>query len=83
MTPDEVVAKFLAPLDHFEPILDQPSDTDLTRLQEALAPLLLQIPYDETGGTHNLMGIIRAKPACLKRYSEAFPEPKRFRDYDL
>ena len=58
MTPDEIVAKFSVALDHFEPILDQPSDIDLTRLRKAIAPLLLQIPYDKTGGTHNLIGII-------------------------
>ena len=45
--------------------------------------LLLQIPYDETGGTHNLIGIIRANPAYLKRYGEAFPEPTRVGTYDL
>ena len=83
MTPDEIFAKLLAALDHFEPILDHPSDTDLTRLQEAVARLILQIPYNETGGTHNLIRIIRAKPAYLKRYDEAFPKPKRVGDYDL
>ena len=54
MTLNNIVAKFLAALDHFKPILDQPSDTDLTRLREAVALLLLQIPYDETGGTHTV-----------------------------
>ena len=83
MTPDEIVAKFAAALDHFEKILDQPSDTDLTRLREAVAPLLLKIPYDETGSTHNLIGIIRSKTAYLKHYGEAFPEPKRVGAYDL
>ena len=83
MTPDKIVLKFLAALDYFEPILDQPSDTDLTRLREGVAPLLLQIPYDKTGGTHNLIGIIRAKPAYLKRYSKAFLEPKRVGAYNL
>ena len=83
MTPDKIVAKFFAALDNFEPITDQPSDTDLTRLREAIAPLLLQIPYDETGGTHNLIGIFRAKLAYLKRYGEAFPEPTRVGAYDL
>ena len=68
MTPDEIVAKFTTALDHFDPITDQPSDTNLTRLQEAVAPLLLQIPYDETGGKHNLIRIIRSKTAYLKRY---------------
>ena len=83
MTPDEIVSKFLAALDNFDPITDQPSDSDLTRLREAIAPLLLQIPYDETGGTHNLIGIVRAKPAYLKRYGEAFPKPTRVGAYDL
>ena len=52
-------------------------------MREAVAPLILQIPYDETGGTHNLIGIIRAKPAYLKRYGEAFSEPKKVGAYDL
>ena len=43
----------------------------------------MHIPYDETGGTHNLIGIIRAKPAYLKRYGEAFPEPTRVGAYNL
>ena len=83
MTPDEIVAKFLAALDNFEPITDQPLDSELTRLREAIAPLLLQTPYDKTGGTHNLIGIIRANPAYLKRYGEAFPKPTRVGAYDL
>ena len=83
MNPDEIVAKFSAALDNFEPITDQPSESDLTRPREAIAPLLLQIPYDKTGGTHNLIRIIRAKPAYLKRYGKAFPEPTRVGDYDL
>ena len=83
MTPDEIVSKFSAALENFEPITDQPSDSDLTRLRKAIAPLLLQIPYDETGGTHNLVGIVREKPAYLKRYGETFPEPRRVGAYDL
>ena len=67
MTPDDIVSKFLVALDNFEPITNQPSDSNLTRLREAIAPLLLQIPYDETGGVHNLIGIVRSKPAYLKR----------------
>ena len=83
MTPDEIVSKFSMALDNFEPITNQPSDSNLTRLREAIAPLLLQTPYDETGGVHNLIGIVRSKPAYLKRYGEAFPEPMRFGAYDL
>ena len=68
MTPEEIVAKFATALDNIEPITEQPSDTDLTRLQEAVAPLLVQILYDETGGKHNLIGIIRSKLAYVARY---------------
>ena len=75
--------KFSAALDNFEPITYQLSDSDLTRLREAIAPLLLQISYDETGGKHNFIGIVRAKPAYLKRYGKAFPEPTRVGAYDL
>ena len=83
MTPDEIVAKFAIAINNFKTITEQPSDTDLTRLQEAAAPLLLQIPYDETGGKHNLIGIIQSKTAYVKRYGEAFPEPKRVEAYNL
>ena len=82
MTPDNIVAKFATAIDHFKPITDQLSDTNITRLREAVAPLLLQIPYDETGGKHNLIRIIRSKTAYVKRYGEAFPEPKRVGAYD-
>ena len=83
MTTDEIVLKSATALDHFESITDQPSDTDLIRLWEDVAPLLLLIPYDETGGKHNLIGIVRSKTAYLKRYGEAFPETKRVGEYNL
>ena len=83
MTPEEIVAKFAAALDNFEPITEQPSDTDLTRLWEAVTPLLLQILYDETGGKHSLIGLIWSKLAYVARYGKAFPEPKRVGSYDL
>ena len=83
MTPDEIVSKFSVVLENFEPITDQLSDSDLTRLREGIASLLLHILYNETGGVHNLIAIVRAKPAYLKRYGEAFPEPTRIRAYDL
>ena len=77
MTPEEIVAKFAHALDNFKPITGQPSDTDLTRLWEAVAPLLLQIPYDETGGKHNLVGLIRPNLAYVACYGEAFLNPNR------
>ena len=82
MIPEEIVAKFAHALDNFKPIDGQPSHTDLTRLREAVAPLLLQIPYDETGAVHNLVGLIRPEAAYIARYGEAFPEPTRVGAYD-
>ena len=82
MTPKEIMAKFAHSLDNFELIVGQPSDSDITRLQEAVAPLLLQIPYDKTGEVHNLIGLIRPETAYVARYGEAFPELTRFGAYD-
>ena len=82
MTPEEIVAKFALSLDNFEPIDRQPSDTNLTRILEAVAPLLLQIPYDEMGAIHNLIGLIRPEAAYVSRYGEAFPEPTTVGSYN-
>ena len=82
MTQEEIMAKFAHALDNFELITGQMSNTDLPRLWEAVAPLLLQIPYAEMGAVHNLIGLIRPKAAYVARYGEAFPEPKRVGAYD-
>ena len=63
MTPEEIVTKFAHTFDNFEPIDGQLSDTDLTRLWEAVAPLLLQIPYEKMGAVYNLIGLIRLEAA--------------------
>ena len=75
------MAKFAHSLDNFKPIDGQPSDSNLTRLREAVAPLLLHIPYDKTGAVHNLIGLIRPEAAYVARYGEAFPKPTRFGAY--
>ena len=45
-------------------------------------PLLLQIPYDETGAVHNLIDLIRPKDAYVACYGNAFHEPKRVGAYN-
>ena len=77
MTPEEIVAKFSHSLNNLVPIDGQPSDTDLTRLQEAVAPLLLQILYDKTGAVHNLVGLIQPEAVYVARYGKAFPKLAR------
>ena len=78
---EEIVAKFAHSLDNFNPIVGQTSNSDLTRLREAVSPLLLYISYDETGTVHNLIGLIRPEAAYVARYGEAFPEPTRVGAY--
>ena len=63
-------------LEQFELIYGQPSDTYLTRIREVVAPLLLQIPYEKTGGTHNLIGIIWLVAAYTTCYGSEFPHPR-------
>ena len=74
MTPEEIVAKLAHALDNFKPIDRQPSDTDLTRFQEAVALLLLKIPYDKTGAVHNLICLIWPEAAYVACYGEASPK---------
>ena len=44
--------------------------------------LLLQILYDKTGCTHNLIGLIRPVVAYTTRYGAVFIEPTRVGSYD-
>ena len=74
--------KFAHSLDNFEPIVGQPSDSDLTRLREAVVPLLLQIPYNKTGAVHNLIGLIWPEASYVARYGKAFHKPTRVGAYD-
>ena len=82
MMPKEIVAKIAHSLKQFEPISGQPSNSDLTTIREVVAPLLVQVPYDETGAVHNLVGLIRPEAAYIMCYGASFPEPKRVGSYD-
>ena len=76
------MAKFADLIEQFDPIEGQPSDTDLTQIQKVVAPLLLQILYEKTGGTHNLIGLIRTVAAYTTRYGAEFIKPTRGGSYD-
>ena len=82
MTPEEILEKFAHSLDQFKPIVGKPSDSNPTRLREAVAPLLLHIPYDEMGAVHNLIGLIRTEAAYVALYGASFHEPARVGAYD-
>ena len=82
MTPRDILAKFAYSLDHFEPIDGQLSNSDLTRILEAVAPLLLRILYEKLGAIHNLIGLIRTEAAYVAHYGAEFPETARVGAYD-
>lgn len=84
MTPEEITALFTAAHAHFTPIVGNPSDDDLTNMREILMPLLLGIPYDETGPhpQHNLIGLIEATATYTNDWGAAFPIPARPAAYD-
>ena len=75
------MAKFAHSLKQFEPIAWQLSNSDLTRIQDVVAPLLIQIPYGKTGALHNLISIIQLEAAYITRYDAAFPKPSRIGAY--
>ena len=74
--------KFAHYLDQFKQIAGQLSDSDLTRIREAVALLFLQILYDETVAVHNLIGLISPEAANIAHYGAAFPETARVGAYD-
>lgn len=84
MTPEEITALFTAASANFTPIAGNPSDDDLTDMREILLPILLSIPYDETGPhpRHNLVGLIEATGTYTNDWGAAFPIPARPAAYD-
>ena len=67
MTPEEIVAKLAHSLEQFKPISRKLSDSNLTRIREVVASLLLQILYDKMGAVHNLIGLIQTEAAYITR----------------
>jgi hypothetical protein len=58
MTPNAITLLFKEARDTFPPIEGKPTDNDLQSIREKLLPILMEIPYDQLGGTHSLMGIL-------------------------
>ena len=71
-TPAEVQASFKAALDEFEISDEQPDVNYYEKMVRAMFDVLIEVPYDEVGGTHNLVGIILEDPAYAKLYGVAF-----------
>jgi hypothetical protein len=58
MTPDAITLLFKKASDTFPPIKVKPTDDDLQSIRKKLLPILMEIPYDQLGGTHPLVGIL-------------------------
>ena len=83
MKSEEIQFLFAAQLETYAPIKGQPSDPDLSALQETLTSILLTITYDEKDGVHNLVGIIMNEDAYKERHGANFPTPKRPAIYNV
>ena len=77
MKPEDVPLLFAEMASTYEPILGQPSDSDIVKITEVLSEALYQIPYNDEKGAHNLVGLIQDKTSYLVDYKEAFPTQKK------
>jgi hypothetical protein len=55
---DAITLLFKEARDTFPPIKGKPTDNNLQLIHENLLPILMEIPYDQLGGTHSLVGIL-------------------------
>ena len=82
MKAEVIQALFLDAQAVFEPLSGQPSDTDLTRLRDAITSILYPISYDEELGVLNLVGVILTTAGYKSKYGVIFLTPKRPSIYD-
>ena len=82
MKPDELTTLFGAQLEVFEPIVNQPTAADITRLWEVIAALLYPIPYNGDEQIHSILVIIASDAAYTARYKATFPIPFRVSHYN-
>jgi hypothetical protein len=84
MTPTTLTLALATATSAFLPIAGQPTDDDLVRINDALAPILLKIRYDRANGVQNLWGLIADADRYLHHYGLAFVCPAtRPAVYDL
>ena len=83
MKSDEIQSLFATAIKTYTPVKGQPSDPDLSTLQETLTALLISIMYDGKKGIHNLVGLIMDEDAYKTCYGANFPTPSRPAIYDV
>ncbi len=75
MMPTTLALALVTATSAFLPIAGQPTEEDLVRINNALAPILLKIMYDRTNGVQNLWGLIADADRYLHHYGLAFVRP--------
>ena len=61
MKPEDVPLLFAEMASTYEPIIGQPSDSDIVKMGEVISEDLYQFPYDDEKIIHNLVGLIQDK----------------------
>jgi hypothetical protein len=51
MTPNAITLLFRKAREAFPPFEGKPTDNDLTAIRETLLPILMEIPYNQLGGS--------------------------------
>jgi hypothetical protein len=83
MRPDAITLLFKEVRDTFPPIKGKPTDNDLQLIHKNLLPILMEIPYDQLGGTHSLVGILTDATRYAPNHGSAtFVHPLRLPLYD-
>jgi len=82
MKPDEIATQFAEATLSFNQIIGQPADSDIVRIFEAMAQILLPVPYDEAHASHNLIGLLYSETEYTAEYVDPFVTPTKPGIYD-
>ena len=82
MKPEELATQFAEATLSFDQIIGQPTDSDIVRIFEALAQILLPVPYDEAHASHNLIGLVYSESEYTAEYVDPFVTPIKPGIYD-
>jgi hypothetical protein len=83
MTPDRITLLLKEVHDTFPPIKGKPMDNDLQLIRKKILPILMEIPYNQLGGAHSLVGIlVDATRYAANHGGATFVHPLRLPLYD-
>jgi hypothetical protein len=84
MMPDAITLLFKESRDTFPSIEGKLTDNNLQSIHKNLLPILMEVPYNQLGGTHSLVGILTdAKRYTTNHGGATFVRPLRLPLYDM